>query len=446
MRRFVFSSLMILMFVLSACEAADATPTPKPARIVSVTATPVPPRALGAPVSPVPTPALAATQSIKIGLLTDRDGELAAYGAMLENGFALGLSYATNGKNTIAGRAIEIVIRDTQSDAATGVQAARDLIEKDHVDVLIGAPSSEVTLAVADVVKQAKKILIVAPAASADLTGARFNPYVFRTSRTTDQDWLAGQAALAKLGKTFVQIAPADAVGYVSTPRLYQAVKANGGTFVLNDTPDQFGTVLIPPSTLDFTPHLRQVLNAKPDSVIVTWSGMGVTSLFAQMQQLGMFKSFHVFTGIGDNATIKTGYSAALGVTGMVTYHYTLPKTTINDWLVQNHVSKFKTPPDIFTESGFTAAQLLIAGLITTQGDPAADKLITAFEGSSFQGPKGIYSVRASDHVLLQPMYVVKLTNTDNPDSKFFDLLAELKPTETAPPCRLEGEYQSRCK
>lgn len=417
----LFYILIVLALVLPLATACGG-PTP----------TPVPPTAVPA-------------KPLKVGLLTDQSGTLAIYGPMLENGFALGLEYATGGTNSVAGRPIQVVIKDTASKSDVGTQMARDLIEKENVDVLVGVPSSGVALAVAELALQYKKIYIAQPAASPDLTGKNFNPYVFRTSRTSDQDALASGAALNKMGKTFVQIAPDYAFGYGSAAGFYAVVKAGGGKFAVNDTAEKAGAIYVPQDAKDFTPYLQKVLDTKAEVLIVTWAGAGFVPLFTQMQQLGVFKAMGVYTGMGDNQTLKSGYSFATGSSGLIVYHYGLPKNAINDWLVQKHQDKFKALPDLFTEGGFTAAQMLVAGLKATNGDATADKLIPVFEKLSFDGPKGKYTVRDYDHVLLQTMYVVKLTNTDNPAFKFFDLISELKPEETAPPCKLEGDYKGRC-
>ena len=39
----------------------------------------------------------------------------------------------------------------------------------------------------------------------------------------------------------------------------------------------------------------------------------------------------------------------------------------------------------------------------------AVDKMISALEGWNFVGPKGVQSIRASDHAMIQPMFQVKL-------------------------------------
>jgi amino acid/amide ABC transporter substrate-binding protein, HAAT family (TC 3.A.1.4.-) len=62
----------------------------------------------------------------------------------------------------------------------------------------------------------------------------------------------------------------------------------------------------------------------------------------------------------------------------------------------------------------------------------------------SFDGPKGSYSIRAEDHVLLQPMTLVRLVDTSAPDFKFFELVRKFEPEETAPPCAVPADL-GRC-
>ncbi len=104
------------------------------------------------------------------------------------------------------------------------------------------------------------------------------------------------------------------------------------------------------------------------------------------------------------------------------------------------------TYPDFPTEVGFSSAQMFVLGAKATNGDMNADKLMAFYEKNfSFDGPKGKYTVRPYDHVMLQTLYLVKLNNVTDPNVDFYTLLQELKPEDTAPPCALEGEYKSRC-
>ncbi len=429
----MLSMLLIATLLLSACQPA-ATPAP--------TQPPAQPSAQ-APAQPTSAPA-ATTGDITIGLLTDDSGSLAIYGPMLERGWALGIDYATNGTSIVAGKNIKTVIKDTASTPDTGVTLARQAIEQDHAQILVGSPSSSVALAISGVASATKTIYIAAPAASPDLTGKAFNVYTFRAGRTSVQDALTMGAALVGLGDTFVQIAPDNAFGRGSAAGFYAVIKAAGGKFTTNDTADGAGTIFVPADATDFTPYLNQVLDAKAKVLVVTWAGTGFVPLFQQMNQLGVLKSMVVGTGMGDNQTMAKGYADAVGSVGVSVYSYSLFNTDANKWLVDHHTAKYNAPPDLFTESGFNAAIMTVKALQATNGDASAAAMIKALEGMTFQGPKGDYTVRAADHVLLQPMTLVKLTNTTDPAFKFFDLVKLFKPEETAPPCAVPAEL-NRC-
>ncbi|MCS7282961.1 MAG: substrate-binding domain-containing protein [Anaerolineae bacterium] len=435
----MMSVLVGLALVLAACARPTPTPTPTVPPTKPPTPTPAP--------TVEPTPAYPfAGQPLKIGLLTDNSGPLAIYGPMLERGFELGLEYATGGKMEVAGRPIQVIVKDTASDPEKGVSLARELIEAEGVQILVGAPSSGVTMAVQQVALENKIILIAEPAAATDITGKNFNPYTFRTSRTNYQDAIVMGQGLLQLGKTFVQIAPDYAFGWGSACGFYAVVKAGGGTFPINDTPQGCGAVFIPFDTTDFTPYLQQVLDSKAEVLIVTWAGAGFVPLFKQMQELGIFDEMIVGTGIGDNQTLAAGYADAVGSTGIIVYHYTLPKNPVNDWLVKRHKEKYGTPPDLFTAGGMAAAIMVVEGLKRTNGDASADALIKVYEDNfSFDGPNGKYIIRPYDHVCLFPLYYVRLTNVTDPEFRFVELIREFAPEEAAPPCLLPDQYKDRC-
>ncbi|MGB9870695.1 MAG: substrate-binding domain-containing protein [Anaerolineae bacterium] len=441
-RLWLLTSLLVgLALVLAACQPKP-TPTPPPPTVPPTK----PPTPTPAPTAE-PTPEYPfAGQPLKIGLLTDNSGPLAIYGPMLERGFELGLEYATNGTMEVAGRPIQVIIKDTASDPEKAVSLARELIEAEGVHLLVGAPSSGATMAVQQVAMENKIILIAEPAAATDITGKNFNPYTFRTSRTNYQDAIVMGQGLLGLGKTFVQIAPDYAFGWGSACGFYAVVKAGGGTFPINDTPEGCGAVFIPFDTTDFTPYLQQVLDSGAEVLIITWAGAGFVPLFKQMQELGVFDEMIVGTGIGDNQTLAAGYADAIGSTGIVVYHYTLPKNPVNDWLVQHHKEKYGTPPDLFTAGGMAAAIMVVEGLKRTNGDASADALIKVYEDNfSFDGPNGKYIIRPYDHVCLFPLFYVRLTNVTDPEFKFVELIREFAPEEAAPPCLLPDQYKDRC-
>ena len=131
------------------------------------------------------------------------------------------------------------------------------------------------------------------------------------------------------------------------------------------------------------------MLDSNAKVLVVTWAGTGFVPLFQQMQQLGIMDKMVVGTGMGDNQTMAKGYADAVGSVGVSVYHYSLFDNDVNKWLVEQHKAKYNTPPDLFTESGFNAAVMLVDALNATNGDTSSAAMIKALEGMKFNGPKG---------------------------------------------------------
>ena len=455
MKRLVslFTLLSLVATILAACSSgAGVTPpdtassgaSASPASSTAASASASPAASTEASASPAASTEASASPAgstdtaapIKIGVITDQSKALQLYGQQEINGLKLGLQYATDGTMEVAGRPIELVIKDDENTADKARQLARELIEKDGVEILQCCASTTSALAVIEVAKENQKIAVIDPAAGPQITGANFNKYVFRTGRNTLQDALtAGPYVVQNVGKEFVQIAPDTDFGKGSAASWRAIIESNGGTFVADD-------VLIPADTTDFTPYLQKVLDAADNNsakvLFVTWAGSNFPRLFQQMREQGVLEKLTMATGFGDNVTLPSVYKDATGSVGMIAYHYTLPKNPVNDWLVTEHKKQFNSLPDLFTAGGMAAGISIVEALKKTNGDASADALIPVMEGMSFEGPKGTYTFRKEDHQALQPMYMVKLVNIDDPEAKFYELLQERSAEDTAPPIQAQ--------
>ncbi|MHB1120670.1 MAG: ABC transporter substrate-binding protein, partial [Bellilinea sp.] len=186
MRLTVLSFLVVVSMVLTAC-VQQVTPTPEPTAVpTAVPATEVP-----TDVAPTEEPKVELGPVLKIGQIGMMSGAMALYGLQQQRGFELGLEYASGGQKDdaghwiIANRPVEVLVRDDEGNPEKAVQLARELIEKDGVELLQGPVSSASAAALTTVALENKIILMVDPAASFLITGQYFNPYVFRTSRTS---------------------------------------------------------------------------------------------------------------------------------------------------------------------------------------------------------------------------------------------------------------------
>jgi branched-chain amino acid transport system substrate-binding protein len=363
-----------------------------------------------------------ASHTIKVGIIYSRTGLLGPYGAEYLAGLRWGLNYATAGTGKVNGHAIEFTLVDDGGDPAKAVTAAKDLIGQGY-KVLAGTVSSGVALQLAPLAEQNKVLYISGPAATDALTG--LNDYTFRSGRQTFQDVKASTAYLkGAVGKNVVVFAQDSAFGVGN----YNAVKT-----VFGDLSGQkVDRVLVPLSAQDFTPYAQQLRQKNADLVFVAWAGTTSQAAFTALDQQGIFDQVDtVVTGLGDRVTWPA-YGPALGKIKFLThYAASAPKNKVNDWLVAK-MKRRNQVPDLFTPDGFVAAQMIVRALKASTTD--ASKMASALEGWSFTGPKGQQEIRASDHAMLQPMFLVQLRQNGNRFTVTTGV--RLRAKHTAPPAK----------
>ena len=376
--------------------------------------------AAGAQARPEATESAAAT--IKIGIIYSRTGLLAAYGAEYLSGLRWGLQYATGGTNKVNGNDVEFTLVDDGGDPAKAVTAAKDLIGKGY-KILGGTVSSGIALQLAPLADQNKILYISGPAASDAITG--INDYTFRSGRQTYQDVKASTAYLkGAVGKNVVVFAQDSAFGAGN----FAAVRTIFGDL----SGQKVDRVLVPLSAQDFTPYAQQLRQKNPDLVFVAWAGTTTGAMWNALDQQGVFNSVDtIVTGLAERATWPF-YGPATGKIKFLNhYNAGAPKNTVNDWLVAK-MKRRSQAPDLFTPDGFVAAQMMVRALKASTTD--VSKMVSSLEGWSFTGPKGQQEIRASDHAMLQPMFLVQLRQ--NGTKYTANTTVRLRAKHTAPPAK----------
>jgi branched-chain amino acid transport system substrate-binding protein len=360
-----------------------------------------------------------AASSYNVGIIYSRTGLLAAYGAEEVEGFKYGLSYATNGTNKVNGKTLNITYVDDKTDAATAVNAAKDLIGQGY-KIIGGSDSSGVALQVAPLAAQNHVLYVSGPAASDAITGV--NKYTFRAGRQTLQDVYTANSFLQGAGKKVVVFDQDSVFGHGN----YAAVKA-----VLGGKGHTVTEVSVPLTATDFTPFAQQAKNANADLIFVAWAGTTAGAMWKALDQQNVFSgNTQIVTGLAERATWGTLGDQATKIHFLSHYVYTAPKSKVNDWLVAQ-MRKRGQVPDIFTPDGFVMAQMIVHAL-KTAGSDDPDKMVTALEGYKFLAPKGIQAIRPQDHAMLQPMFRVKLVSKNG--HLVPQLLGTANTYATAPP------------
>ena len=141
-----------------------------------------------------------AQETIKLGAMTSLSGAGAPLGKITETAWKLAID-EINAAGGIAGKQVELIIADTQTDPTHAVSEARRLVENEKIVAMVGPITSQEVIPVTGVTTEAK-IAQISTAASPDLT-PQAAPYHFSNSPTgVNQMIPAIKYATEKLGFT----------------------------------------------------------------------------------------------------------------------------------------------------------------------------------------------------------------------------------------------------
>ena len=367
-------------------------------------------------------------QDIKIAHIYSKTGPLEAYGKQTATGFLMGLDYATKGTMMVGNKKLVVIEKDDQGKPDLGKSLLAAAYSDDKADIAVGPTSSGVALAMLPVAEEYKKVLLVEPAVADSITGDKWNKYIFRTGRNSSQDAIANAAALDKDGVTIATLAQDYAFGRDGVKAFKDALKK---AKIVHEE-------YLPTSTTDFTAGAQRLFDALKDKpgrkvIFIIWAGAGNPFKIADLDP----KRFGIELASGGNILpAMAAYKGLPGMEGATYYYFGIPKNPVNEWLVANHYTKFKNPPDFFTAGGMAAAIAVVEAIKKVNGDMKTDKLITAMEGMSFETPKGKMTFRKDDHQAMQNMYHFKIKNDPAFAWGVPDLVREIKAEEMSVPIR----------
>ncbi|MGZ5112515.1 MAG: substrate-binding domain-containing protein [Usitatibacter sp.] len=372
----------------------------------------------------------AAGEDLRIALILGKTGPFEAYAKETETGFMMGLEYLTDGKMELDGRKIRIFVKDDQLKPDLAKAALGEAYGDDKVAIAVGTTSSGATLAMLPVAEEYKKVLIVEPAVADSITGEKWNRYIFRTSRNSTQDGLAGAATL--MGEASIAFLAQDyAFGRDGVKAAKDALAAMGSKAKI--VHEEYA----PQNTTDFTAPAQRIFDAlkskpAPRILAIIWAGAHPLGKIADLKP----DRYGIMLAPGGNIlpVLKTWKSYA-GTEGAIFYYYGFPKNAMNDWLVAEHMKRFKAPPDMFTAGGFTAASAVITALKQARSTQT-EKLIATMEGMDFETPKGRMTFRREDHQAMQAMYHFRIKKEQKGEWDLLELVREIPASELPVPIR----------
>jgi branched-chain amino acid transport system substrate-binding protein len=361
-------------------------------------------KGMGATAAAIAMPHVARAQGepIKIGLILPMTGPFTSTGRQIAA--ACNLYMAQNGA-TVAGRKVELVLRDDTGVADVTRRMAQELIVNDKVTAIAGFGLTPLALATAPVATQGKTAMVVMAAATSIITER--SPFIVRTSQVVPQisgpfgTWVAGQG-MKKVVTMVSDFAPGHDVETSFTATFKEA---GGSTEAMR----------IPLQNPDFSPFLQRAADAKPDAILIfVPSGQGSTFM-KQFAERGLDKSGIRLIGTGDvtDDDILNGMGdVALGVT--TAHHYSAAHDSPQN---KAYVTAFRAAnnglrPNFMSVGGYDGMHALYEGLKKTNG-AGAEALVDAMKGLAWESPRGPMSIDPETRDIIQNVYIRKVERRD---------------------------------
>jgi branched-chain amino acid transport system substrate-binding protein len=345
----------------------------------------------------------AAQEAVKIGLIIPLTGPFTTTGKQLEAAARL---YMQQNGTTVAGKKIELIVRDDAGRAENTARIASELIQNDKVSFIAGFGVTPAALAAAPLATQAKVPLIVMAAGTSIITER--SPYIARTSFTLAQssviiaDW-----ALKNNIKKVVTMVSDYAPGADAEKSFSDRIKANGGEIT--------AAIRVPLANPDFAPFLQRAADAKPDALFIfVPSGQGGTFV-KQFIERGMDKAGIKLIGPGDVTDDDLLPNMGDAVIGAVTAHMysAAHPSKMNKDYVAAFEKAYNFRPNFMSVGGYDGMHLIYEALKKTNGDTDGDKLIGAMKGMKWESPRGPISIDPDTRDIVQNIYIRKVEKVD---------------------------------
>ena len=233
----------------------------------------------------------ALAEDIKIGVLYPIAGTGAVYGVPAMHGHDMAVD-ELNKAGGILGKNVVTVARDTKLNPAAASAAAKELITKEGVDVLVGGLSSAVGLAISEVAKQEKVVYVATIPKTIQMTTTKRHDYVFRTASNTDFEGAAMAKVAGELGlKKLCQIQYDYAYGHDLAAGVEKALpKYAPGAEIVLDLKVKLGTN-------DLNAYITQLMGADCEGVMSGLWGNGFINMAKQGAPFGLFNKIKYISG-----------------------------------------------------------------------------------------------------------------------------------------------------
>jgi len=346
-----------------------------------------------------------AQETFKIGLILPMTGQSASTGKQIEA--AARLYMAQNG-NTVAGRKIELIVKDDGGVPDATKRMAQELVVNDKVGVLSGFGLTPLALATAPIATQSKTPMVVMAAATSSITEA--SPFIVRTSFTLPQCAVAMGDWAPKNGMKRVVTLVSDYGPGIDAERYFKERMQLNSAQVIE-------SLRVPLRNPDFAPFLQKVRDLKPDALFVFVPSGAGAAVMKQFLERGMDKAGIKLIGTGDLTDDDQLNDMGEGALGVVTaHHYSAAHPSA---LNIKFVEAFKKAnnglrPNFMAVGGYDGMRVIYEALKNTKGGQGGgEAMLAAMKGQIFESPRGQIYIDAQTRDVVHNIYLRKVEKKD---------------------------------
>ena len=342
-----------------------------------------------------------AQDAFRIGLIVPLTGGQASTGKQIESAIKL---YQQQNGATVAGKKIEIIVKDDGALPDNTKRLAQELIVNDKVNAIAGFGVTPAALAAAPLATQAKIPLVVMAAGTSIITER--SPYIVRTSFTLAQsstiigDW-AAKNNIKKVATLTSDYAPGnDALEFFK-----KHFTAGGGAIVEE--------VKVPLMNPDFAPFLQRMKDAKPDAMFVFVPAGQGGNFMKQYTERGLTGIKVIGPGdVMDDDLLNGMGDSAIGAVTAHLYSAAHPSQKNKDF-VAAYKKAFNQRPGFMAVGGYDGIHLIYEALKKSGGKTDGDSLLAAMKGMAWESPRGPISIDPETRDIVQNIYIREVKKVD---------------------------------
>jgi branched-chain amino acid transport system substrate-binding protein len=344
-----------------------------------------------------------AQETIKVGLVMPLTGVLGPVGKQAVAGARL---YLAQHGNMVAGRKIELVVRDDASIPDNSKRITQELIVSDKVAILGGGLTPNV-LAIAPLVNESKTATVVMVSGTSIVTER--SPYFVRTSWTHAQQASVLAKWAAKNGSRRATIIASDwAPGHEASGVFSTTFAQAGGAIV--------EALKVPLSNPDFAPFLQRARDGNPDTLFIFVPAGQAAVLAKQFVERGLDKSGIKLIGPGDIADDEDLPGMSDAMIGTVTagfYSAHHPSAMNKEYVAAFQKANANVRPNFISVSAYDGMHLIYEALRKTEGKTDGPALVEAMKGMAWESPRGPMLIDPNTRDVVQDIYVRRIEKVD---------------------------------